>query len=77
MAAAAAAARTVVSTRPLAELETELMPLVWQGDEQVQAGACSVALALYSRAMDSFLAAGHQRPKLQGKIDAAKAQLME
>ena len=62
-------------SRPLKELEAELMPLVRQADQQAQAGDCAAALALYGQAMQGFSAAGHPRPKLQAKMDAAMAQL--
>jgi hypothetical protein len=74
---APAAKGAKVAEQTLAELEAELMPLVKQGDEQVAAGDVSAGLALYVKAMDGFRGAGHKRPKLKQKIDAAKELLIE
>ena len=65
-------------TKPtLKELESNLMPLVRQGDEQLRTGEISAGLALFQQAMNGFRAAGHNRPKLKEKIDAAKELLIE
>lgn len=71
------AAKTASAAEPtLKELESELMPLVKQGDDQVKMGNVSVGLGLFQQAMDGFRKAGHQRPKLKEKIDAAKEMLI-
>ena len=76
----AAAAKKIASAGAaeptLQEIESELMPLVKQGDEQVKMGNVSVGLGLFQQAMDGFRKAGHQRPKLKEKIDAAKEMLI-
>lgn len=61
----------------LKELEAELMPLVKRGDEHVKIGEISAGLGLFQQAMDGFRAAGHKRPKLKEKIDAAKEMLIQ
>ena len=66
---------TQAATRPLKQVEAELIPLVKQGDAQVAAGALLGGLTSYSHAMEGFTTAGHVRPKLQAKIDAVKARL--
>ena len=66
---------TQTATRPLNQIEAELIPLVKQGDAQVAAGDLLGGLTSYSHAMEGFTTAGHVRPKLQAKIDAVKARL--
>ena len=53
------------------------MPLVKQGDAKVKAGEVAAGLALFQQAMDGFREAGHKRPKLKEKMDAAKELLIE
>jgi hypothetical protein len=76
-AAGAKSAKDVAAEPTLQELESELMPLVKQGDAKVKAGEVSAGLALFQRALDGFRAAGHKRPKLKEKIDAAKELLIQ
>lgn len=75
--AGAKSAKDAATEPTLEELESTLMPLVKQGDAKVKAGEVAAGLALFQQAMDGFREAGHKRPKLKEKMDAAKELLIE